>query len=119
MPNWEAACRELQVQLRQALLDLARLDRKVHHMAEVRIDSVRARRSVLSAALDDADRRIRFYEDLKFDRDLSLEEEAALKTAVEDRAKLGKQALEEYKDDPKLAVGDRAIPDNPIVAPKV
>jgi hypothetical protein len=119
MPNWEAACRELQTQLRQALADLARLERKVQHMAEVRIDPIRARRSVLSAALDDADRRIRLYEDLRFDRDLGLEEEAALKTAVEDRAKLGKQALDEYKDDPKLTPGDRAIPDNPIVAPKV
>jgi hypothetical protein len=118
MPDWETACLELSIQLRQAVLDIARLERKLH-MAEVRIDPVRARRSVLSAALDDADRRIRFYEDLRLDRELSLDEEAAAKTAADDRVKLSKQALDEYKDDPKLAVGDRAIADNPLVAPQV
>ena len=89
-------------------------------MTEVRIDPVKARRAKLSADLDDTDRRIRFYEEIQLDRDLGLDEAAALKTAVEDAAKLRKQAIEEYKDDPSqiLDVGDRAIPDNPLNAPR-
>ena len=88
-------------------------------MAEVRIDATRQRRGALSAALSDADRRIRFYEDLALDRDLNLDEQKALKQATEDLAKLQKDAIEEYKGDPAhvLDVGDRAIPDNPLNAP--
>lgn len=89
-------------------------------MAEVRIDPTRARRAKLSADLDDAERRIRFYEELALDEPLSMESEAALKQARQDADALRKAAIEEYRGDPGqvLDVGDRAIPDNPLNAPK-
>lgn len=119
MPDLEAAVTELQTQLGAALRDLARYERK-ERMAEVRPDRVRVRRAKLSADIDAADRRIAIYEERKLDGDLSPDDEAALKAAINDRKQLSAAAIEEYKGDPGqiLNVGDPGIPDNPLNAPQ-
>lgn len=89
-------------------------------MPDVRINPVAQRRAQISADLGDAQRRIHMLQELAEERDLNLEEKAALKQAQDDEATVKAAAIEEYKGDPAhvLAVGDRAIADNPLNAPQ-